>query len=149
MPKTWKRIEELFDAASLQAPELRGQFLEEACPEDAELRREVLSLLNSADTANSFLEGPPVRSAEQRPKLQRGYKLDHFEILELIGRGGMGDVYRGLDLRLKRDVALKVLPADFVCDPPSVVRFEREARAASALSHPNIVQSRRTNCGLG
>ena len=140
MPKTWKRIEELFDAASLQAPELRAQFLEEACPDDAELRREVLSLLNSADTANSFLEDPPVRSAEQRPKLQRGYKLDHFEILELIGRGGMGDVYRALDLRLKRDVALKVLPADFACDPASVVRFEREARAASALSHPNIVQ---------
>ncbi len=140
MPKTWKRIEELFDAASLQAPELRAQFLEEACPDDAELRREVLSLLNSADTANSFLEHPPVQSAEQRPKLQRGYALDHFEILELIGRGGMGDVYRALDLRLKRDVALKVLPADFACDPASVVRFEREARAASALSHPNIVQ---------
>jgi eukaryotic-like serine/threonine-protein kinase len=140
MPKTWKRIEELFDAASLQAPELRSQFLEEACPDDAELRREVLSLLSSADTVNSFLEDPPVRSAEQRPKLQRGYKLDHFEVLELIGRGGMGDVYRAQDLRLKRDVALKVLPADFACDPASVVRFEREARAESALSHPNIVQ---------
>jgi serine/threonine protein kinase len=140
MPKIWKRIEELFDAASLQAPERRAQFLEEACPDDAELRREVLSLLNSADTANSFLEDPPVQVAEQRPRLRRGYKLDHFEILELIGRGGMGDVYRGLDLRLKRDVALKVLPADFACDPASVVRFEREARAASALSHPNIIQ---------
>ncbi|MFL6414987.1 MAG: protein kinase domain-containing protein, partial [Bryobacteraceae bacterium] len=81
----------------------------------------------------------PVRSAEQRPKLQRGYKLDHFEILELIGRGGMGDVYRSRDLRLNRNVALKVLPADFARDPGSVVRFEREARAASALSHPNIV----------
>ena len=139
MPKTWKRIEELFDAASLQAPELRTKFLEEACPDDAELRREVLSLLNSADTASSFLEDPPVQSAEQRPKLQRGYALDHFEILELIGRGGMGDVYRARDLRLKRDVALKVLPADFARNPANVTRFEREARAASALSHPNIV----------
>jgi len=140
MPKTWKRIEELFDAASLQAHEVRTQFLEEACPDDAELRREVLSLLNSADTANSFLEDPPARSAGQRPKLQRGYQLDHFEVLELIGEGGMGGVYRGLDLRLKRDVALKVLPADFACDPARVARFEREARAASALSHPNVVQ---------
>ena len=140
MPETWKRIEELFDAASLEPPELRFQFLEQACPDDAELRREVLSLLNSADAVNSFLEDPPVRTAEQRPKLQRGYKLDHFEILELIGRGGMGDVYRGLDLHLKRDVALKILPADSVPDPASVVRFEREARAASALSHPNVVQ---------
>jgi serine/threonine protein kinase len=132
MPKTWKRIEKLFDAASLQAPELRTQFLEEACPDHAELRREVLSLLNFADTAISFLENSPVRSAEQRPKLQGGYKLDHFEILELIGRGGMGDVYRALDLSLKRDVALKVLPADFVCDPPSVVRLSAK-RVRQAL----------------
>src|SRR3954462_11241421 len=138
MPKTWKRIDELFDAALPQRPERRAQFLEEVCPDDAELRREVLSLLNSADTANSFLEDPPVRTAEERPKLQRGYKLDHFEILELIGRGGMGDVYRGLDLHLKRDVALKVLPPDSVRDPESIMRFEREARAASALSHPNV-----------
>ncbi|MFL6463173.1 MAG: serine/threonine-protein kinase, partial [Bryobacteraceae bacterium] len=140
MPKTWKRIDELFDAALPQRPERRAQFLEEVCPDDAELRREVLSLLNSADTANSFLEDPPVRSAEQRPCLQRGYKLDHFEVLDLIGRGGMGDVYQARDLRLKRDVALKVLPADFARNPASVMRFEREARAASALSHENIVQ---------
>jgi serine/threonine protein kinase len=139
MPKTWKRIDELFDAALPQRPERRAQFLEEVCPDDAELRREVLSLLNSADTANSFLEDPPVRSAEQRPCLQRGYKLDHFEVLDLIGRGGMGDVYQARDLRLKRDVALKVLPADFARNPASVMRFEREARSASTLSHPNIV----------
>ena len=139
MPKTWKRIEELFDVGSLQPPELRAQFLKEACPDDADLRREVLSLLNSADTPDTFLEGPPVPSAQQRQKLQRGHKLDHFEILGLIGQGGMGDVYRALDLHLKRDVALKVLPADFACDPASVARFEREARAASALSHPNVI----------
>jgi len=140
VPANWKRIEELFEAALPHPPEQRAQFLEEACPDDAEVRREVLSLLSSADKTEGFLEVSPVRPAEQRPTLQRGYKLDHFEILELFGRGGMGEVYRARDSRLKREIALKVLPADFACDPTSVVRFEREARAASALSHPNIVQ---------
>src|SRR5579885_1726384 len=140
MRENWKRIEELFEAALPHPPERRAQFLEEACPENAELRREVLSLLTHADYDAPFLEDSPISSAEQRPKLQRGRKLDHFEILELIGQGGMGDVYRARDSRLKRDVALKVLPPDFARDPANVARFEREARAASALNHPNIVQ---------
>lgn len=114
--------------------------MEEACPDDEELRREVLSLLNSAERANTFLEESPVSSAEQRPKLPRGYKLDHFEVIELLGQGGMGVIYRARDSRLRRDVALKVLPPDFARDPANVARFEREARAASALNHPNIVQ---------
>jgi eukaryotic-like serine/threonine-protein kinase len=140
MPADWKRIEELFEAALPYAPERRAEFLEEACPGDPDLRREVLSLLSSADRTEGFVEDWPVRSAQQHPALQRGYKLDHFEILELAGRGGMGEVYRARDLRLKRDVALKILPQDFARDPLSVMRFEREARAASALNHPNIVQ---------
>lgn len=140
MPENWKRVEELFEAASPHPPERRAQFLEEACPDDAELRKEVLSLLSVAERADTFLEEPAIQSAGQRPKLQRGYKLDHFEIVELVGQGGMGDVYRARDSRLRRDVALKVLPPDFARDPASVVRFEREARAASALTHPNIVQ---------
>lgn len=140
MPANWKRIEELFEAALPHAPERRAQFLEEVCPDDAELRREVLSLLSSADEGDTFLEDAPARSGKWRPTLERGHKLDHFEILELAGRGGMGEVYRARDSRLKRDVALKILPADFARDRPRVMRFEREARAASALNHPNIVQ---------
>jgi serine/threonine protein kinase/Tol biopolymer transport system component len=140
MRENWKRIEELFEGALPHSPERRAQFLEQACPEDAELRREVLSLLSCADRADTFLEEPAIASAEHRPKLPRGYKLHHFEILELLGQGGMGDVYRARDSRLRRDVALKVLPPDFARDPASVARFEREARAASALNHPNIVQ---------
>ena len=140
MPENWKRVEELFEAASPHPPERRAQFLEEACPDDAELRKEVLSLLSLAERADTFLEEPAIQSEEHRRKLPRGYKLDHFEIVELLGQGGMGDVYRARDSRLRRDVALKVLPPDFARDPASVVRFEREARAASALNHPNIVQ---------
>src|SRR5579884_2475616 len=140
MRENWKRVEELFEAASPHPLERRAQFLEEACPDNPELRREVLSLLSYADRETTFLEDSPVSSLEQRVKLPRGYRLYHFEILELLGQGGMGDVYRARDSRLRRDIALKVLPPDFARDPANVARFEREARAASALNHPNIVQ---------
>jgi hypothetical protein len=137
--ETWKRVEELFEAAAAEPPESREQFLETACPDDPELRAEVLSLLKSGDTADAFLEESPLKSARTRPQFERGHKLGHFEILELMGRGGMGDVYRARDPRLKRDVAIKVLPAEFARDPARILRFEREARAASALNHPNIL----------
>ncbi len=139
MANTGKRIEDLFEAALRLPPGQRPQFLEETCPGDAELRRALVSLLDSADSADTLLQDPPLRFADQR-SLSRGHKLERFEILELLGRGGMGDVYRARDLRLKRDVALKVLPSHVARDPANVARFEREARAASALSHPNIVQ---------
>jgi serine/threonine protein kinase len=136
--ETWKRVEELFEAVVAEPWERRELFLEKACPDDPELRAEVLSLLKSADTADSFLEEPRLASARKRPQLERGHKLGHFDIVELIGRGGMGDVYRGHDTHLQRDVAIKILPAEFARDPAGVLRFEREARAASALNHPNI-----------
>ena len=137
--ETWKRVEELFEAAVAEPPESRAQFLERACPDDAALRAEVLSLLDSGDTADLFLEDSPVASARKRPSLERGHKLGHFEMIELIGRGGMGDVYRARDTRLKRDVAIKLLPVAFARDAAAVMRFEREARAAGALNHPHLV----------
>ncbi len=71
--------------------------------------------------------------------LARGARLGPFEISGLLGAGGMGEVYRALDTRLGREVAIKVLPADRLTDPGRCARFAQEAKAASALNHPNII----------
>src|ERR1017187_5167609 len=130
----WKQIQELYEAAITLAPEKRAAFLEHACTDDAGLRGEVRSLL--AQNTDSFLESAPLSAIKT---LSAGAKLGNFAIVELIGRGGMGEVYRARDSRLKRDVAVKVLPAGLARDPDRIARFEREARAAGALNHPNIV----------
>src|ERR1019366_7798258 len=130
----WKQIQELYEAAIALAPEKRAAFLEQACTDDTGLRGEVRSLL--AQNADSFLESAPLSAIKT---LSAGAKLGSFEILERIGRGGMGEGYRARDSRLKRDVAIKVLPPDFADDPRRLRRFEHEARGASALKQPNIV----------
>ena len=130
----WNRIEELYQAALALPPERRAAFLARACSTDPQLRAEVQSLLDQQ--ADSFLEGAPVSAIKT---LRPGVKLSNFEIVELIGQGGMGEVYRARDVRLKREVAIKVLPPSMVRDPDRIARFEREARAAGSLNHPNIV----------
>jgi eukaryotic-like serine/threonine-protein kinase len=130
----WKVIQDLYEAAVALPPEKRAEYLAQACPADDGLRGEVQSLL--AQSASSFLEDSPVSAIKT---LSPGAKLANFEIVELIGRGGMGEVYRARDSRLKRDVAIKVLPAALARDPDRIARFEREARAAGGLNHPNIV----------
>jgi serine/threonine protein kinase len=94
----------------------------------------VQSLLDQQ--AGSFLQSAPLSAAQA---LGAGVKLGNFEIIGLLGRGGMGEVYRARDSRLKREVAIKTLPPVFAADHDRIARFEREARAASALHHPNIV----------
>jgi Tol biopolymer transport system component len=130
----WKQIEDLCHAALELTPEKRAAFLAQACPDDPQLRAEVQSLLDQQ--ADSFLESAPVSAVQA---LSEGAKLGNFEIVELLGHGGMGEVWRARDARLKREVAIKVLPASLARDPDRIARFEREARAASALNHPNIV----------
>jgi serine/threonine protein kinase/Tol biopolymer transport system component len=139
-PDNWKRVEELFEAAQKLPGEQCAEFLRQACPDEEGLRAEVESLLKAADSGDGLLDGSPLSSlAEPAPALKAGDKLANFQIVALIGRGGMGEVYRARDLRLKREVAIKTLPPGFAGDRDRIARFEREARAASALNHPNIV----------
>jgi Tol biopolymer transport system component len=140
----WKQIEDLYQAALAQPPEKRAAFLAQACPDDAQLRAESQSLLDQQ--ADSFLESSPLSAIQA---LRAGAKLGNFEIVELLGRGGMGEVWRARDARLKRDVAIKVLPVALARDPDRIARFEREARAAGTLNHPNIVAVHDIGCDNG
>jgi serine/threonine protein kinase len=143
-PERWQEIERLYYAALEREPEERVAFLESACPNDEDLRREVASLVTAGDRIGSFMEPPAdVIAAEtpaSAPQLSmNGQTLGHYRILSLLGRGGMGEVYLGEDTTLGRKVALKLLPAPFTSDQERLRRFEQEARAVSALNHPNII----------
>jgi eukaryotic-like serine/threonine-protein kinase len=133
----WELVKRLFDAALGRPSVERAAFVETACGADVELRREVESLLAAHGEAGSFAEHPPVASAD-RARLQSGARVGSYEIREFLAAGAMGDVYRAHDVQLRRDVALKVLPASFSTDPERVARFEREARLLAALNHPHI-----------
>jgi serine/threonine protein kinase len=138
----WQRIEELFQqAADLCAPE-RSRFLAVACSGDDGLRREVESLLAYDQSQNDVLvaaisEAVSEGSGSRPARDFVGEQIGPYRIASLLGRGGMGTVYKARDSRLERDVAIKVLP-EVRIEGTLRVRFEREARAASALNHPNI-----------
>src|SRR5262249_39266282 len=109
-----------------------------------DLRREVESLLASHDQSNSFIESSPNdliagMVAEEQARSMIGRTLGHYRLHSLLGAGGMGEVYRARDMRLDRDVAVKILPEQLAQDPESLRGFEREAKAVAALSHPNIL----------
>src|SRR5574341_884945 len=144
----WKKIKEVYDRALDLSGEEREGFLAEACAGDDDLRREVESLLAAHEDAGSFLHSPAVEVAAHEivadevtspaPQLV-GRELANYKIISLLGRGGMGEVYLAEDHRLHRKVALKLLPAQFTNDAERVRRFKREASAASATNHPNII----------
>src|SRR5262249_6066542 len=137
------RIEQLLQSALGRELGHRAAFLREACAGDQSLLQEVESLLVSHEQAVDFLEHPsPValeRSAIASAGLLVGRRIGPYELLALLGSGGMGEVYRATDTRLKRLVAIKLLSADSSLDEKRLQYFEREARLASALNHPNIV----------
>ncbi|HVS15284.1 MAG TPA: protein kinase [Thermoanaerobaculia bacterium] len=139
----WRLVDRLFAEALELAPEDRARFLDRECAGDDELRREVGALLDS-DRDDGFLEAgvgteaARVIAADARRSLV-GQRVGRFEVEARLGAGGMGEVYRGRDPRLNRQVALKVLPAHLTGEPEHEARFRREALAASAANHPNIV----------
>jgi serine/threonine protein kinase len=143
-PERWRQIEQLYHAALERAPGERASFLDQACAGDGELRREVESLLASHEQAGTFIDRPPDdvvagMLAEEQARSMTGRTLGHYKLQSLLGAGGMGEVYRARDLRLDRDVAVKLLPEHLAGHPDALKRFEREAKAVAALSHPNIL----------
>jgi serine/threonine protein kinase/Tfp pilus assembly protein PilF len=140
----WQKVREIFDDALRQKPEERRRFIEDVCGEDKSLLAEVQSLLSSHDGAKSFMETPAVAKVaviiEAEPmKLETGRCFGHYEIIRQIGVGGMGEVYLARDKKLDRNVAIKFLNEEFSQDESNLKRFVSEAKAASALNHPNIL----------
>src|SRR5262249_33817282 len=143
-PERWQQVNELFAAVVEIEPAQRSAFLDEACSDDQMLRSEVESLLASDERDWHLIERPAVEVAapllaDERPQLLSGQNIERYEIVGLIGRGGMGEVYLAADTLLNRKIALKLLPFDYTRDKNRLRRFQQEAQAASALNHPNIL----------
>ena len=142
-PEQQQQIEELFCAANTLPDDARAAFLS-ARTADPALLTEVERLLNAFKDAGRFMETDALNAAAKQEAASQanglvGHFLSHYEILEILGRGGMGEVYRARDSRLGREVAVKVLPSGFASDQDLLSRFQQEARAASALNHQNIL----------
>src|SRR5215469_15120105 len=139
----WREIQNIFHAARALTPDDRPRFLDSSCKNDAELRQEVESLLCASEEAGNFLQSKELPAVSQTRRTFAGdplvgKQIGPYRVIERIGSGGMGLVYRAEDVRLRRGVALKFLTRELEQDPQARERFEREARAASALNHPNI-----------
>jgi len=134
----WQQIKQIFDGALELHGADREAYLARCCEGQTDVRTEVESLLRSYEVAGSFMEAPAVAHAELDQKLTPGQRVKHYQIVNLIGEGGMGEVYLATDTTLSRRVALKVLPTFVSKDPERLRRFTQEARAASRLSHPNV-----------
>src|SRR5437588_1840869 len=147
-PQQYERLTELCHAVLEIAPDQRAAFLDQVSDGDADLRRELESLLAAHEQRAAYTEKPPDDIAAgmflaqhdigAAASLPPNTRIDRYEIRSLLGKGGMGEVYLAEDLRLHRKVALKILPAEVAADRDRMRRFEQEATAAAALNHPHI-----------
>jgi serine/threonine protein kinase/Tol biopolymer transport system component len=142
-PDRWQQIEQLFHAALEHAPNDRAAFLRDACAGDDSLLREIESLLAQETAADRLLEVPARDAAanmSNKPQAQSfvGRQVGSYQVISLLGVGGMGEVYEARDTKLGRTVAIKVLPEEFIHDPERLARFQREAKMLASLNHPNI-----------
>ncbi len=142
-PERWKKLDVLFHEALELQEEARAAHLAKVCGGDEQLRAEAERLLAAHERESSFIDSPILAEAaaltDDGDESPVGRRIGHYKIVSLLGRGGMGEVFLAEDSKLNRKVALKVLPAAFTQHPDRVRRFEREAKAASALNHPNIL----------
>lgn len=149
-PERYERVVNLFQQALSKTGETRDAFVAEACGDDTELRHQIEDMLAADEEETEFLAEPPGDLATEALQGYQqlsfiGQTLGEYRVLARLGTGGMGEVFLAEDTRLRRKVALKLLPPEFASDTARLTRFEREACAVSALNHPNIV----TVYGLG
>ncbi|HKP83230.1 MAG TPA: protein kinase [Pyrinomonadaceae bacterium] len=165
-PDRWRKVDELFEAALEREPKDRAAFLDEACGSDRELRREVEKMLSFDERAQDFIKtdvfevaaGLITKPRENLPRPSHAVKKstftsdsiddarfipgdilsERYRIVGLLGRGGMGEVYRADDLKLKQPVALKFLPASLTADGGALARFYKEVSVARQISHRNV-----------
>lgn len=139
-----QKVKELFNDALKLRPGERSLFLEESCGPDTELRRNIQMLLDSFESFGKPGESSANDHASQSSGVEKsiveiGERIGHYQIIDHLGSGGMGEVYLAKDMRLDRKVAVKFLKKEFSRSHDPMVRFEREAKSASALNHPNII----------
>src|SRR5438132_4609532 len=142
-PERWQQVDELYHAALERPAESRADFLRSACGDDEELRDEVESLLGFKSKAEDFIEKPALEIAAKAVAADSGTsvigkQIGNYQIISLLGQGGMGEVYLAQDTRIGRKVAIKFLPEYLAADERARKRLVKEAQAAAKLEHPNI-----------
>lgn len=142
-PERWQEINKIFQSALDLDESERRDYLDKACADDESLRGQVETLIAADDKAGTFIDGNAASDAahlldEAHDLTLSGNRIEHYEIISVLGSGGMGKVYLAKDSKLNRSIAIKTLPDSFARRKEHVKRFQTEAKAAATLNHPNV-----------